>query len=92
MKKYDILVTNRFKRDVKTMIKRNLDIQQLDEVVEILASGESLDSRYRDHELKGDWIGYRECHISPDWLLIYRIEDKLLILTLTRTGSHSDLF
>lgn len=57
-----------------------------------LANGESLDPKHKDHPLSGNWVGHRECHISPDWLLIYRYDDDVLVLTLTRTGSHSDLF
>lgn len=63
-----------------------------EEVVTILASGNELPEKYRDHNLQGNYSGFRECHILPDWLLIYRIENDLLILTLARTGSHSDLF
>ena len=57
-----------------------------------LANGEPLDEKHKDHPLSGDWIGHRECHILPDWLLVYRIEDEVLVLTLSRTGTHSDLF
>lgn len=64
----------------------------LQEVVDLLASGETLPDKYRDHSLTGDYNGYRECHVLPDWLLIYRIENDFLILGLTRTGTHSDLF
>jgi len=64
----------------------------LDDLVRALSRGETLPEKNKDHALSGNWEGYRECHILPDWLLIYRIEDDLLILTLTRTGTHSDLF
>ena len=57
-----------------------------------LTNGEPLDAKYKDHQLSGNWIGHRECHIQPDWLLVYRYEDDVLVLTLTRTGTHSDLF
>lgn len=90
--RYEILATSRFKRDVKTAIKRGYDIQLLREVVSVLAAGDSLPDRYRDHLLSGNWAGHRECHITPDWLLIYRIDQGILVLTLTRTGTHSDLF
>lgn len=60
--------------------------------MQILANGETLPPKYKDHELKGNYQGHRECHIEPDWLLIYKIENDILILTLTRTGTHSDLF
>lgn len=61
-------------------------------MIRILSRGEALPEKSKDHALTGDWIGHRECHILPDWLLIYRIEDDVLVLTLTRTGTHSDLF
>ncbi|MGN0163900.1 MAG: type II toxin-antitoxin system YafQ family toxin [Candidatus Ornithomonoglobus sp.] len=82
----------RFKKDLKSAIKRNYDISMLDKIVTILASGENLPSQNRDHALHGDYAGCRECHITPDWLLIYEICDDELVLYLTRTGSHSDLF
>lgn len=91
-RKYDIILTNSFRRDYKTISKRGYDLTLLKEVVEILAGGEPLPERYRDHALSGNFLGCRECHIRPDWLLIYEIEDDELILYLTRTGSHSDLF
>ena len=89
---YKIAQTNAFKRDLKAMIKRGVDISLLDEIVTTLASGEPLDFKYRDHPLTGNYKGSRECHIKPDWLLIYCVENDVLILTLMRTGSHSDLF
>lgn len=73
-------------------MKRGLDIKLLDEVITTLAMGLSLPEKNRDHALTGNWIGHRECHIMPDWLLVYRIEDDVLVLTLSRTGTHSDLF
>ena len=69
-----------------------MDIDLLDNIIRTLARGEKLPDKNKDLELTGDWVGHRECHILPDWLLIYRIEDDLLVLTLVRTGSHSDLF
>ena len=74
------------------MKKRGLDISLLDEVVGLLRQGRQLEERYRDHGLTGDLAGFRECHIKPDWLLIYLIENDVLTLTLIDTGSHSDLF
>lgn len=74
------------------MKKRGLDISLLDEVVGLLRQGRQLEERYRDHGLTGDLAGFRECHIKPDWLLIYLIENDILTLTLIDTGSHSDLF
>lgn len=73
-------------------VKRNLNIDLLDDIIRALSRGEILPEKNRDHELTGDWVGYRECHIQSDWLLIYRIEDDVLVLTLCRTGTHSDLF
>lgn len=90
--KYLVKLTTQFKKDYKQAIKRALKIQMLDDVITALALGEVLPEKNRDHALSGNWIGHRECHILPDWLLIYRIEDDVLILTLTRTGTHSDLF
>lgn len=88
----DIVWTNQFKKDYKLAQKRHLDIDLLDNIIRTLSRGEPLPEKNRDHALTGDWIGHRECHIQPDWLLIYRIEDNVLVLTLARTGSHSDLF
>lgn len=90
--KYIVKPTSQFKRDYKLAMKRGLKISLLEEVVVHLALGESLPDKNRDHPLTGNWSGHRECHIQPDWLLIYRIEDDVLVLTLARTGSHSDLF
>lgn len=84
--------TNSFKKDYKRAIKRRLRIEKLDEIISRLSKGEILEERYKDHALTGVFEGLRECHIEPDWLLIYCIENKNLILTLTRTGTHSDLF
>ena len=69
-----------------------MNIALLKDIVTKLANGEPLDARHKDHPLSGDWIGHRECHIQPDWLLVYRIENDILVLTLSRTGTHSDLF
>ncbi len=88
----EIIWTSKFKKDYKTAMKRNLDINLLDDVIRILASGESLPEKYSDHSLNGNFKGYRECHIQPDWLLVYSIEDNDLVLVLTRTGTHSDIF
>ena len=89
--KYLVKVTSQFKKDYKLAMKRGLKISLLDEGVALLAQGEPLPEKYRDHALIGNWLGHRECHILPDWLLIYRIENDVLVLTLSRTGSHSDL-
>lgn len=91
-KKLVVVWTNQFKKDYKAAKKRNLNTDLLKDVVRKLANGESLPEKNKDHALTGDWKGHRECHIQPNWLLIYRIEDDVLILTLSRTGTHSDLF
>ena len=88
----DIVSSNRFKKDLKLAIKRGYNIKLLDDVVNILAMQNTLDEKYKDHELTGDFKGFRECHITPDWLLIYQIVDNELVLFLSRTGTHSDLF
>jgi len=88
----DIVWTTKFKKDYKLALKRHMDIDLLDDIIRKLARGETLPEKNKDHELGGDWIGHRECHIQPDWLLVYRIEDDVLVLTLSRTGTHSDLF
>ena len=87
-----VVWTNKFKKDYKSAIKRGLDIKKLDEVIFMLANGTSLLPKHHDHALSGDYKDFRECHIEPDWLLIYAKSDTELILTLARTGSHSDLF
>lgn len=87
-----IISSKKFEKDLKQAIKRGLDISPLKEVVEMLARKETLDARYKDHSLSGDYSRFRECHIKSDWLLIYRIEDDELALFLFRTGTHSDLF
>ena len=89
---YQVKFTTAYKKAYKLMKKRGLDISFLDEVVDLLRQGRQLEERYRDHGLTGDLAGFRECHIKPDWLLIYLIEDDILTLTLIDTGSHSDLF
>ena len=89
---YEIFASTKFKKDLKTIIKRGYDSALLDVVVSELALGNQLNERYLDHELMGKYSGCRECHIAPDWLLVYRIEDNNLMLFLTRTGTHSDLF
>ena len=92
MKHLDIIWTNQFKKDYKSAIKRHLNIDLLDDIIRKLSSGETLPEKNRDHALTGNWSGHRECHIQPDWLLVYKIERDALILKLIRTGSHSDLF
>ena len=89
---YQVKFTGEFKKSYKLMIKRGLDISALDEVIDILRQGKKLDEKYRDHILSGKYNGFRECHIKPDWLLVYYIRDDILTLTLVITGSHSDIF
>jgi len=84
--------TSQFRKDLKRMVKRRLDIDLLDEIIQTLRERNPLDPKYHDHALTGDYAGFRECHIQPDWLLIYLIDGKNLILTTSRTGTHSDLF
>jgi len=89
---YRIVATGKFKKDLKTIIKRGYNMKLMDEVVTKLSNGEKLPEKNKDHALVGNYVGKRECHITPDWLLIYEIDNGELILYLTRTGSHSDLF
>lgn len=89
---YNIRPTTKFQRDLRQAKKRGYDIALLKEIIKKLAAGEKLPKKNKDHSLDGDYIGCRECHITPDWLLIYEIDGNALILYLTRTGTHSDLF
>ncbi len=88
----EIVLSTRFKKDLKTASKRGYNLNLLIEVVNKLASKQELPVKNWDHELSGDYSGFRECHIAPDWLLIYRVVDEDLVLYLMRTGTHSDLF
>ena len=88
----EIVWTTKFKKGYKLAIKRHLDIDLLDDIIRALSMGEALPEKNKDHELSGNWAGYRECHIQPDWLLVYRIDDDILVLTLVCTGTHSDIF
>lgn len=89
---YEIKPTSRFQKDVKRCQKRGCDMALLTDVIKRLAAGEQLDAAYRDHPLTGRYRACRECHIEPDWLLVYEIDGGTLILYLMRTGTHSDLF
>lgn len=89
---YRIRPTTKFQKDVKRLKKRGYDLSSLTKVIQILADGKNLPPQNRDHALSGNYAGFRECHIAPDWLLIYEISEDTLFLYLTRTGSHSDLF
>lgn len=90
--KYKVIPTNKFKKEYKLALKRGKKIEKLHEVVELLVKDLDLPASLCDHELKGNWKNHRELHIESDWLLIYQKIEDLLILELTRTGSHSDLF
>ena len=90
--KYVVKFTTKFRKDYKLAMNRGLKIELLEHIVALLAAGKSLPEKNKDHALNGNWVRHRECHILPDWLLVYRIEDDVLVLTLTRTGTHSDLF
>lgn len=87
-----IQFTNQFKKDLKLAKKQGKDLDKLFEVINILANGEKLDTKFKDHDLSGSYKGTRECHIEPDWLLIYEIDNNALVLMLYRLGTHSELF
>ena len=89
--KYGVRKTSRYKKSLKKMLKRGKDIKKIADVVRVLANGETLPPQYRDHALIGDLAGLRDCHIENDWVLFYKIQNDILILTLTDTGTHSDL-
>ena len=89
---YAVKYTTAFKKSYKLIKKRGLDVALLDEVVDKLRRGQPLEDKFHDHALKGEFDGFRECHIKPDWLLIYFIDGEVLTLTLVATGSHADLF
>lgn len=88
----EIVWTTQFKKDYKLAMKRNMNMDLIDDIIRKLAAGEELDEKNKDHQLTGNWVGHRECHILPDWLLVYRVDDDVLVLILSRTGTHSDLF
>ena len=88
----DIILSNRFKKDLKLARKRGYNLDLLDEAVNSLSTKQVLDEKYHDHPFSGDYAGFRECHILPDWLLVYRIDYDEVFLLLSRTGTHSDLF
>lgn len=90
--KYHVRPTKKFQKDLKRVQRRGYDLSLLTEILKKLANGESLPEKNRDHLLTGNFSGCRECHITPDWLLVYEIYEEELLLYLTRTGTHSDLF
>ena len=89
---YELILTGKFKKSLKLAKKRGWDLKLLDKVITMLQNDIPLEEKYRDHELKGKYQGFRECHIQPDWLLIYLKENEVLTLTLVDTGTHADLF
>lgn len=89
---FEVVLSNRFRKDLKLAAKRGLRLDELNAIVEQLAAGQTLPERNHDHALTGDYIGFRECHIRPDWLLVYRVDGDALELFLFRTGTHTDLF
>ena len=89
---FEVVLSNRFRKDLKLAAKRGLRLDELNAIVDQLAAGQPLPERNRDHALTGDYIGFRECHIRPDWLLVYRVDGDALELFLFRTGTHTDLF
>ena len=90
--KYEVKFTTQFRKDLKRAKKQHKDLDKLFEVVAKIANGEKLDVSLHDHELSGEYAGTRECHVEPDWLLVYEIRKDVLVLMLYRTGTHSDLF
>ena len=90
--KYEVKFTAQFKKDLKKAQKQHKDLEHLYDVIEQLADGNVLDEKYHDHELRGEYKGTRECHVEPDWLLVYEIRVKVLVLMLYRIDSHSELF
>ena len=89
---YTVKPTTKFQRDVRRAARRGYNMSLLTETIKRIAAGEKLPEKFKDHDLIGDYIGCRECHITPDWLLVYKTDQDKLILVLTRTGTHSDLF
>lgn len=90
--RYQIKPTSKFQKDLKRIQKRGYDLNLIKDVIKKLANGETLPAKNKDHSLTGNYMGRRECHIAPDWLLIYEYDNEFLYLYLTRTGTHSDLF
>ncbi len=91
MAQFQIRRTSAFKKDVKRLMKQGRDLSKLAAVVDAIADGKQLEERHRDHELVGNRRGFRDCHIEPDWVLIYKLDKDVLILTLTRTKTHAEL-
>ncbi len=91
MAQFQIRRTSAFKKDLKRLMKQGRDLSKLAAVVDAIADGKQLEERHRDHELVGNRRGFRDCHIEPDWVLIYKLDKNVLVLTLTRTGTHAEL-
>ena len=89
---YEVRFTATFKKSYQLMKKRGYDLAQLDAVIDRLRQGKKLEERHRDHALTGNFAGFRECHVRPDWLLVYLVEQDILTLTMVDTGSHADIF
>jgi mRNA interferase YafQ len=89
---YEFQISTKFRRDVKKCERQNKDMSKFKEIIDFLKCGQSLPPHNKDHQLTGNWKGYRECHISPDWLLIYKVNDSTKKIELARMGSHADLF
>ena len=89
---YKTYMTSQFKKDLKLAKKPGYSIEHIQSIISLLANGEKLPAKYKDHALTGKYSGYRECHIEPDWLLVYEIHEEKLILIITRTGTHADIF
>lgn len=90
--KYEVKFTSQFKKDLKLAKKQHKNLDELFEVIDDLANDVTLDPKYKDHSLTGNFISYRECHIEPDWLLVYKKDADILVLLLYRVGSHSNIF
>ena len=90
--KYEVKFTSQFKKDIKLAKKQGKNIDKLFDVIEKLANGETLEAKFRDHDLTGNFRNCRECHVNPDWLLIYEVKNDVLVLLLYRVGSHAELF
>ena len=85
-------MSNQFRKDLRLAAKRGKNIDKINKIIKALANGETLDLKYRDHTFTGEYSGLRECHIEPDWLLVYQIDEGMVMLLLSRSGTHSDLF
>ena len=90
--KFNVKYTSRFKKDYKRLKKRGYDMGKLLDVIDLLRAGDELPPEYKDHPLQGNYVGHRDCHIEADWVLIYFKNESTLVLSMTRTGTHSDVF